>query len=417
LLVSFFPVKIIDSISNNSNSNQIVDISDDYLNIKFIELGSSLSAALISNGRVFTWGSNSSGRLGDNSTNNRIVPTEITSNFNLDTNDKIVSLSLSWDHSAVISSSGRVFTWGRNNYGQLGDNTILNRSVPTEITSNFNLGSNDKIVSLSLGYYHSSAVSSNGRIFTWGDNGYGKIGDGATTSRLIPTEITSNFNLATNDKIIALSLGWDHSSAVSSTGRIFTWGRNGSGQLGDGTTTDRLMPTEITSRFALSANDKIISLSLSGYNSSALSSSGRIFGWGDNNYGQIGDGTTNNRLVPTEITSRFSLTAGDKIISLSLGGDHSSAVSSAGRIFTWGRNSEGQLGDGAILNRSVPTEITSRFSLAAGDKIVATSLGSNHSSAISSSGRLFTWGFNGTGQLGNGNTNISLLPTEIIIKD
>jgi alpha-tubulin suppressor-like RCC1 family protein len=104
-----------------------------------------------------------------------------------------------------------------------------------------------------------------------GDNGYGKIGDGATTSRLIPTEITSNFNLATNDKIIALSLGWDHSSAVSSTGRIFTWGRNGSGQLGDGTTTDRLMPTEITSRFALSANDKIISLSLSGYNSSALS--------------------------------------------------------------------------------------------------------------------------------------------------
>jgi uncharacterized repeat protein (TIGR02543 family) len=323
------------------------------------------------------------------------------------------SLSLGEVHSSASSATGRVFMWGKNSNGQLGDGTTTDRNVPTEITSRFSLTAGDKITSLSLGQDHSSALSATGRVFMWGFNSSGQLGNGTNTNRNVPTEITSRFSLDAGDRIISLSLGTSHSAALSSTGRVFMWGENWAGQLGDGTTTDRNVPTEITSRFSLTAGDKITSLSLGFYHSSALSATGRVFMWGENWAGQLGDGTTTDRNVPTEITSRFSLTAGDKITSLSLGKDHSSALSATGRVFMWGFNSFGQLGNGTNTNRNVPTEITSRFSLDAGDKITSLSLGFYHSSALSATGRVFMWGYNLYGQLGDGTSNNRNVPTEI----
>jgi alpha-tubulin suppressor-like RCC1 family protein len=127
---------------------------------------------------------------------------------------------------------GRVFTWGDNISGQLGDNggrsfnsSSLLRALPNDITSIFNLESSEKIVALSLGSDHSSALSSTGRFFTWGLNNSGQLGDNSTTKRLVPTEITSRFSLDSNDKIVSLSLGWSHSSALSSTGRVLPGGK------------------------------------------------------------------------------------------------------------------------------------------------------------------------------------------------
>ena len=392
-----------------------------------LSFGWSSSLAISSTGRVFNWGLNTSGQLGDATTTTRTVPTEITSRISLAAGDKIVAISLGDDHSSAISSTGRIFTWGSNSYNKLGDgSSSIGKATPTEITSRFSLAAGDKIVAISLGEYHSSAISSTGRVFTWGLNTSGQLGDATTTTRTVPTEITSRISLAAGDKIVAISLGDDHSSAISSTGRVFTWGSNSSGQLGDATTgssNNKSIPTEITSRFNLTAGDKIVAISLGGSHSSAISSTGRVFTWGSNTSGQLGDATTTQRNIPTEITSRLNLAAGDKIVAIFLGVRHSSAISSTGRIFTWGNNTAGQLGDattGSSNNKSIPTEITSRFNLAAGDKIVAISLGYDHSSVISSTGRVFTWGYNSSGQLGDGTTGLSnnkSIPTEIKIID
>jgi uncharacterized repeat protein (TIGR02543 family) len=397
-----------------------------------ISLGSAHSSAVSSTGRVFTWGSNSSGRLGDGTTTSKSVPTEITFRFSLAAGDKIVSTSLGGSHSSAVSSTGRVFTWGDNEHGKLGlykDTFDGYSNSPSAVSLLwFNLAAGDKIVSLSLGGTHSSAISSTGRVFIWGANSSGQLGDGTTTSKSVPTEITSRFSLATGDKIVSMSLGSSHSSAISSTGRVFTWGRNDVGRLGDGSTSDKLTPTDITSSFALDSNDNIVIISLGVQHSSAISSTGRVFTWGSNAKGQLGTNSTTNRLTPTEITSNFNLVTEDKIVSMSLGGDfasgnyYSSAVSSTGRVFTWGANNLGQLGDGSTSDKSIPTEITSSFALAAGDRILNLSLGisqssiSGHSSAISSTGRVFTWGNNGNGQLGDGTTgssNNKLVPTII----
>ena len=380
------------------------------------------SSYLSLSGRVFTWGNNDFGQLGDNSTTDRLVPTEITSNFSFAFIDKIVNVSLGSKNSSAISSSGRVFTWGNNDFGQLGDNSTTDRLVPIEITSNFNLAFNDKIVRLSLGEFHSSAISSSGRVFTWGSNKSGQLGDNSTTDRLVPIEITSNFELDSEDKIVNLSLGFLHSSALSSSGRVFTWGSNYEGQLGSWTDRPAInsLPNEITSNFDLAFNDKIVSISLGEFHSSAISSSGRVFTWGSSSSGELGNGEVQDyKFTPTEITRNFVIDSNDKIVSISLGFRHSSALSSSGRVFTWGDNNQGQLGSGtnqSVIN-SLPNEITSNFDLASYSKIVSISLGEFHSSAISSTGRVFTWGFNNSGQLGDSSTTNRNLPTEIIFED
>ena len=324
----------------------------------FISLGNNHTASLTSLGRVFTWGNNSQGQLGDDTTTNRTTPTDITSQFLLTEGETIISLSLGYYHSSALTSTGRVFTWGVNGQGQLGDGTTTNRTTPTDITSRFSLTEGETIISLSLGSYHSSAITSTGRVFIWGRNSQFQLGDGTTSNRTTPTDITSHFLLTEGETIISLSLAINHSSALTSTGRVFTWGHNSEGELGDGTITNRSTPIDITRRFPLTEGEIIMSLSLGYYYSSALTSTGRVFTWGFNDYGQLGDGSTSNRTTPTDITSQFLLSEGEIIMSLSFGGSNSSVLTSTGRVFTFGRNSEGELGDDTTTERTTPTDIT-----------------------------------------------------------
>jgi uncharacterized repeat protein (TIGR02543 family) len=385
-----------------------------------IETGYKNSGYISSSGKVFVWGLNDSNQLGDGTLINRATPTDITSRFNLNSNDVITGVKFGLKNAAAISSSGRVYTWGYNEFGQLGDGTINNRNLPVEITSRFNLTNNDKIVELTLGQEHSSALSSSGRVFMWGKNNNGRLGDGSSINRNNPTDITSTFGLKTGERIIKISLGVFHSSALSSIGRVFMWGWSGDGQLGIGESgVYKTSPIDITNRFNLINSDKIIDISIGGYHSSALSSSGRVFMWGKNNDGRLGDGFVLNQELPIEITSNFNLPFGERIIDLNLGFGISSAISTTGKIFTWGFNGAGHLGDGTVQNKQLPIQINSFFILNPGESIIDLKMGRDHSIAISSEGRIFTWGWNEDGQLGNGSfVNINnRTPKEIKINE
>lgn len=139
--------------------------------------------------------------------------------------------------------------WGYNAYGQIGDETLIDKSYPLDVTSYFNLAQDEIMNSVALGAYHSLATSSMGRVFTWGRNFSGKLGNGTFDydEHTLPIDITSSINLNLFDKIISGSLGNLNTSVISSTGRVFSWGENNAGQLGDNSITDKLVPTEITS--------------------------------------------------------------------------------------------------------------------------------------------------------------------------
>ncbi len=438
------PIEITDNF--NLIDDLIIDIASGYEN----------NMALSGAGSVFTWGNNQYGQLGNGTLITSSYPIDITNNFNL-SNDKIIEISSGGFYSMALSEEGHIFTWGSNNYGQLGDGTHRDFSSPIDITAKFDL-KNDKIVEISAGKIHSMAVSEQGRVFTWGNNEYGELGNDATKESNLPIDITANFNLK-NDKIASISAGYSHSMALSEQGRIYVWGNNDDGQFGDGSTKGSYTPIDITLSInikndnvkeviASRSNSMIITssgvlyvvgtnqLGQCGINASliitnpqrvkiqeeiimsrgvshnmALTKSGEVYTWGDNRYGQLGDGTQTNSTIPKDITSSFNL-INDKIIKVSTGEVNSMALSEKGRIYIWGDNSNGQLGDGTQTNSTIPKDITSSFNLV-NDKIVEISSGNFYSMVLSEKGSVFTWGINGTGQLGNGTHYDIYIPVDI----
>ena len=244
------------------------------------------------------------------------------------------------------------------------------------------VGLNNYSQVLSLGYDRSGVIAQNGSLYMWGRNDSGQIGDGTTEYRYKPTKIL--------DHVIAVSLGGGHSGAITQDGSLYMWGSNDSGQIGDGTTEYRYKPTKIL--------DHVIAVSLGGGHSGAITQDGSLYMWGSNYGGVIVDGTTEDRYKPTKIL--------DHVIAVSLEDGHSGAITQDGSLYMWGRNGYGEIGDGTTENRYKPTKIL--------DHVIAVSLGDGHSGAITQDGSLYMWGYNAFGQIGDGTTEDRYKPTKIL---
>lgn len=383
--------------------------------IASIALGGTHSIALSSQGRVFTWGNNTKGQLGDGTTERNLLPVEITHQFSLTEDDYIQFVTLGDMHSAALSSKGRLFTWGWNFNGRLGDGTTTSRFVPTEITSIFNLENGELITKVALSVSSSAAVTSNGRVFTWGENASGQLGDGTIYNKSTPVDITSQFNLTGNDKVIDISLGQVHSAALTASGSLFTWGSNTYGQLGNGTNNLHITPIDMTNFFNLNSSEVITSISLGGNHSMAITSENRIFTWGNNVRGQIGNGTFTNVNLPTNITQQFAFEANEGVQLSSSGRNFGMIITTLGRVFSWGENTNGQLGDGLDINLSTPKDVTTQFNLVSLEENLLLSTGESHSTILTTYGKIIIWGDNENGKFGDNTTTDSYSPLEITL--
>lgn len=221
---------------------------------------------------------------------------------------------------------------------------------------------------ISAGAGHALAVTSAGDVLAWGDNDFGQLGDNTSTDHNVPIETHIP---AGGGTVTRIAVGDDHSLALTSTGEVLAWGYNAEGQLGDGTTTTRRLPVETH----IPANATVTSLAAgSGFQSFALTSTGAVLAWGDNTYGQLGDGTNVRRTEPVEVL----LPEGTVVTALDSGDDHTVALTSTGGILAWGYNRYGQLGDDTTTNSNVPVEVD----LSQGTTAVAVGTGSYHSLAV-----------------------------------
>jgi uncharacterized repeat protein (TIGR02543 family) len=184
--------------------------------------------------------------LGNGTTYISIVPVDITEHFALDTGETVESLSLGIQHSMALTSRGRVFTWGNNYSGQLGNGTNVSALTPQDITLELDLDENEMVISIAVGEASSAVLTSQQRVFVWGDNACGQLGDGTTADKDLPMDITEKFSLSLTETFQAIVLQETFSALMTSWGRIYVWGTNGEGQLGDGTTYSRFNPIEIS---------------------------------------------------------------------------------------------------------------------------------------------------------------------------
>jgi len=231
--------------------------------------------------------------------------------------------------------------------------------------------------SIAAGDYHSIALDDNGTVWGWGDNGSGQLGDGTTTNRNAPSRMRFVSD------VFAVAGGGNHTLALTGDGRVWAWGDNSSGQLGDGTFLLRSQPApvlQLTGGVAVAA----------GYGHSlALKKDGTVWAWGDNSSGQLGNGTTENRNIPKPVSN---LT---EVIAISAGQYHNLALKKDGTLWAWGANTDGQLGDGSFHTRTVPVQVSGL------SHAVFVAAGGYHGLAIQSDQRVWTWGRNWEGQVGD----------------
>lgn len=387
-----------------------------YNTITKLDAGKDHSGILTSEGNLFLWGEGAFGRLGNGSTNNKTLPTKISSLAPLNSlgNDKIIDFSLGAEHSSALTSTGRIFTWGAGTEGRLGQGSTANSSIPIEITNRF--PSNERIVSIAMGGQHSAAITLSGKMYMWGKGDYGRIGIGSTINQITPIEITNVqasplYKIYEQDKIVKIKLGSEFSGALTQSGKLFLWGRGSVGQLGNGSLRTQVYPAEITDQFTdFSTDEKIIDFALGREHALALSNQGKLYGWGGNSDGRVGNGTTTNVLKPVNITTNGDLNAlgNEKISKVSTGLLHSGVISETGKVFLWGENNFGRLGIGSSPNQIFPRQINGFGGLSTltnPPKFLA--LGWQHSIVSTERVEVFTFGSHALGQLGLGTISSS----------
>ena len=344
-------------------------------------------------GTLWAWGYNWHGQVGDGTNTDRTSPVQIGS----ETSWK--SVDAGSIHNVAVRTDGTLWGWGYNANYQLSDGTTTNRNSPVQI------GTATSWQSVAAGTYHTVAVQNNGTLLAWGHNSSGQLGVGL--------EMDSNYNITTPNRTIPTSVLWDtfsvaagfgHTVAVKTDGTLWAWGANGYGQVGDGTIqtgAERDPYVKKASPIRIGSATTWQSVAVGGSHTVAVRTDGTLWAWGNNNSGQMGDGTNTDRTSPVQIGSETtwqSVAAGDY---------HTLAVRTDGTLWAWGNNYHGQVGDGTTTTRTSPVQIGSATTWQ------SVAAGAYHNVAVRADGTLWAWGFNRESQLGDGTTTTRTSPVRI----
>ena len=348
-----------------------------------VSAGGNHTCAVTTVGGLQCWGSNGAGQLGDGTTTDSSTPVDVTG-----LTGGIAAVAVGNAHTCALTMAGGVQCWGNNFFGQLGDGTELTSTTPVDV-----MGLTSDVASVAAGTSHTCAVSTAGGLQCWGNNSRGELGDGTTATSSTPVDVTG-----LTSGVAGVTMGNSSTCGLTAGGGLQCWGYNGSGQLGNGTTTNSSTPVDVTG-----LTSSVAAASATNFHTCAVTTAGALQCWGNNSAGQLGDGTIANRSTPVDVTG---LTSG--VAAVAAGGQHTCAVTTAGALQCWGINLLGQLGDGTGLSSATPVDVVGLSS-----SVAAVAAGLSHTCAQTTAGRLQCWGRNDSGHLGDGTTTIHTIPVDV----
>jgi len=360
--------------------------ADPLTGVAAVAAGGYHNCAVTTAGALKCWGGNYYGELGDATTANRTTPVDVVG-----VGSGAAAVAAGSHHTCALTTAGAVKCWGANELGQLGDGTSNDRLTPVEVVG---LGSGVARVSGGVRAPHTCVVTTGGGVKCWGFNFSGQLGDGTTTGRTSPVDV-----VGLGSGVAAVAAGGYYTCGLTTAGGVKCWGSNGTGQLGDGTTNDSLTPVDV-----VGLGSGVVAIAVGGYHSCALTTAGAVKCWGSNWAGQLGDGSTTNATAAVDVTG---LDGG--VVAVAAGAFHTCVVTTAGAVNCWGANDDGRLGDGTTTGRTTPVYV-----VGLGSSVAAVAAGEYQTCALTTAGGVKCWGYNGSGQLGDGTTNDSLTPVNVV---
>lgn len=383
-----------------------------------ISMGHNHSLYLDGAGQIWSWGANGSGQLGvgNSSGNQSRAPVKVDMDGAMAGAD-IVAVSAGGWHSMALDSEGRVYAWGYNARGALGDGSTTDRWRPIQVGG---LLEGRRIVQIASGggvisgtnYFNSSAaVDEDGRVYTWGSGQGGRLGTGATPAAQTTPALVRG--LISDLRIVDISVGYQHTIALSHDGRLFSWGYQDRGSLGTGATGTAVQssPVAVAMDGAL-ADVEVVQVSSGWTHSLVLSADGATYAWGLNHAGQLGTGAVGgSAFVPVRTDAGAFDAIGHRPVQVDAGYDFTISTGEHGRAALWRQNWIGQLGNGTTTTSARPGEPYP--GVMGGSRIIEVSAGASSALALSDDGRLFSWGAGGELQLGDGLRDNSAVPVQV----
>ena len=350
--------------------------------VKGIAVGGFHTCALLVDGNIKCWGANWHGQVGDDSKDERHLPVYVVG-----LGAPAIAITAGKYHTCALLETGGVQCWGYNMYGQLGNNSQVDRPVPQDV-----VWLDDNVQAITAGENHSCALSTSGTVLCWGNNAEGEIGNGNIDMQLTPILIES-----LGEGNLAIQAGMRFTCAITGSGTVKCWGENWAGQLGDGGQTGQLTPVDVT---GLPAN--VTNLGAGDSHTCVVLATQGLMCWGSNSYGQIGNGESAVRSQPVDVVG---LTNG--ILTIVSGGMHSCALTTGGAVKCWGNNKFGQLGNDTMVDSTTPVDV---WGLDHG--VAAITAGGFHTCAAYEN-EVRCWGYNEYGQVGDGSRVTRLIPQTV----
>lgn len=318
-------------------------------------------------------------------------------------------------HAVVAFADGSVMAWGANEHGQLGDGSTASSTSPVMVrAADGDDGTLTGVVDVAADSHFSMALLKDGTVVTWGLGDAGQRGNGTDTTSLLPTTVLAPEGDRPLTDVAGMDADGRTAVAVLEDGRVLTWGANGFGQLGDGTTTDRSLPGFVQGRSGQAELDDATQVSVGGQHAVALLENGTVVAWGRNDRGQLGDGTRTDRSLPGAVLALQGQDVLRGVSAVSAAEKYTAALLSDATAVGWGANAAGQLGDGTRTERLRPVQALSENGKATLSSIDRIEAGEAYVVAVLDDGSALSWGANGHGQLADGSTRLRTLPKPVL---